>query len=134
MGGERLDVFPLPQQSGFLKSFQFASNLVDRGWNILVFPEGRTTNGDMTSFRSGIGLLAAKLGIEVVAMFLDGLADLKRENRTLARPEHVRVSIGRPVRFEPTQDSQEIARELERQVRELQSAENILTHCEETSS
>jgi len=116
------NVFPLPQQSGFLQSFQFAGNLVDRGWNILVFPEGQTTNGDMTSFRSGIGLLAAKLGINVVPMFLDGLADLKRENRILARPGHVRVRIARPVRFGPTQDPHEIAREVERRVRELQSA------------
>jgi len=116
------NVFPLPQQSGFLQSFQFAGNLVDRGWNILVFPEGQTTSGDITSFRSGIGLLAAKLGIDVVPMFLDGLADLKRENRIMASPGHVRVRIGRPVRFGPTQDPHEIARELERRVRELQSA------------
>jgi len=116
------NVFPLPQQSGFLQSFHFAGDLVDRGWNILVFPEGQTTNGNMTSFRSGIGLLAAKLGIDVVPMFLDGLADLKRENRILARPGHVRVRIGKPVRFLPTQDPQGIAAELERRVRELQSA------------
>ena len=116
------NVFPLPQQSGFLQSFQFAGNLVDRGWNILVFPEGQTTDGNMTSFRSGIGLLAAKLGIHVVPMFLDGLADLKKENRIIARPGHVRVRIGRPVRFGPTQDPHEIAAELERLVRALQSA------------
>src|SRR5215468_1455289 len=37
------NVFPLPRQSGFLQSFRFAGNLVDRHWNLLVFPEGRTT-------------------------------------------------------------------------------------------
>jgi long-chain acyl-CoA synthetase len=46
------NVFPLPQESGFLKSFAFAGNLADRGWNLLVFPEGRTTDdGHMASFR-----------------------------------------------------------------------------------
>jgi long-chain acyl-CoA synthetase len=116
------NVFPLPQQSGFLRSFQFAGDLVDRGWSILVFPEGRTTDGMMVPFQSGIGLLAAKLNIEVVPMYLVGLSDLKAENRILTRPGHVQVRIGKPVRFAATQDPHEIAAELERRVRELQSA------------
>ena len=65
------NVFPLPQRSGFLKSFTFAGDLADRGWNILVFPEGQTTeDGHMPAFRSGIGLLAKQLNIPVVPMRL----------------------------------------------------------------
>ena len=114
------NVFPLPQQSGFLKSFAFAGYLADRGWNILVFPEGRTTDdGQMAHFRSGIGLLAKQLNIRVVPMRLAGLFDLKQDNRILARPGHVQVTIGKPIRFSPDQDPNEIARELERLVAEL---------------
>jgi long-chain acyl-CoA synthetase len=116
------NVFPLPQQSGFLQSFSFAGNLADRDWNILVFPEGKTTDdGEMLPFRSGIGLLAKQLNIPVVPMYLDGLFPLKRDNRMLARPGQVRVAIGQPMRFSTEQDANEIARELERRVRELQS-------------
>jgi long-chain acyl-CoA synthetase len=114
------NVFPLPQQSGFLQSFHFAGDLVDRGWNILVFPEGQTTDGVIVPFRSGIGLLAAKLNIDVVPVYLDGLADLKKENRIMTHPGHVRVTIGKPVRFASTQDPHEIAAELECRIRELQ--------------
>ena len=114
------NVFPLPQESGFLKSFAFAGDLADRGWNILVFPEGRTTDdGHMAPFRSGIGLLAKQLNIPVVPMRLAGLFDLKQQNRILARPGHVQVTIGRPIRFSPNQDPNEIAGELERRVAEL---------------
>jgi long-chain acyl-CoA synthetase len=114
------NVFPLPQESGFLKSFAFAGDLADRGWNILVFPEGRTTDdGHMAPFRPGIGLLAKELNIPVVPMRLAGLFDLKQQNRILARPGHVQVTIGRPIRFSPDQDPNEIARELERRVAEL---------------
>jgi long-chain acyl-CoA synthetase len=114
------NVFPLPQESGFLKSFAFAGNLADRGWNLLVFPEGRTTDdGHMASFRSGIGLLAKQLNIPVVPMRLAGLFDLKQQNRILACPGHVQVTIGQPLRFSPDQDPNEIARELERRVAEL---------------
>jgi long-chain acyl-CoA synthetase len=114
------NVFPLPQESGFLKSFAFAGDLADRGWNILVFPEGRTTDdGRVAPFRSGIGLLAKQLSIPVVPMRLAGLFDLKQQNRILTRPGHVQVNIGRPIRFSPDQDPNEIARELERRVTEL---------------
>lgn len=116
------NVFPLPRESGFLYSFRFAGNLVDRGWNILVFPEGRTTeDGKMAHFRSGIGLLAKQLEIPVVPMHLDGLFDLKQSGRMITRPGRVRVTIGTPVRFSGDDDPDDIARELERRVRELQS-------------
>ncbi len=115
------NVFPLPQQSGFLQSFTFAGNLADRGWNVLVFPEGKTTeDGNMMAFRSGIGLLAKQLNIPVVPMYLQGLFDMKQHERIFAQPGHVQVTIGPPVRFECDLDANKIARELERRVRELQ--------------
>ena len=116
------NVFPLPQQSGFLRSFAFAGDLADRRWNVLVFPEGKTTeDGEMIPFRSGIGLLAKQLNIPVVPIYLHGLFDLKQRERISARPGRVRATIGAPVRFAPNQDANEITRELERRVRELQS-------------
>jgi long-chain acyl-CoA synthetase len=115
------NVFPLPQQSGFLQSFTFAGDLADRRWNVLVFPEGKTTDdGDISAFRSGIGLLAKQLNLPVVPIFLQGLYDLKRKQRIFARPGLVQVTIGAPVRFASHQDASEIVRELERRVRELQ--------------
>ena len=116
------NVFPLPKQAGFLKSFNFAGDLVDRRWSILVFPEGATSeNGKMAAFRGGIGLLARQLNIPVLPMYLDGLFPLKRENRILARPGQVRVTIGKPVEFSAEQDAADITRILEERVRELQS-------------
>jgi len=117
------NVFPLPKQSGFLQSFNFAGDLADRGWNILLFPEGQTSeDGKILPFRSGIGLLAKQLNIPVVPIHLDGLFDLKQANRIIARPGNIKVRIGPPVRFSPTQDVNEIARDLESRVRDLQSA------------
>jgi 1-acyl-sn-glycerol-3-phosphate acyltransferase len=75
----------------------------------------------MVPFRSGIGLLAKHLNLPIVPMFLEGLFDLKRDQRILARPGQVVVHIGVPVRFAAADDANEISRELERRVRELQS-------------
>ena len=114
------NVFPLPKESGFRRSFSFAGDLADRRWNILIFPEGRTTeDGQMARFRSGIGLLAQQLRLPVVPIRIDGLFELKRANRILARPGQVTVTIGQPVSFSVDQAPNEIARELERRVAEL---------------
>jgi long-chain acyl-CoA synthetase len=113
-------VFPLPKDSGFLRSFSFVGDLVDRHWSVLVFPEGLTTqDGKLAPFRSGVGLLATRLHIPVVPIRLDGLFELKQKDRSFARPGHVKVTIGKPVRFSADQDPEEIAKELQRRVEEL---------------
>ena len=75
----------------------------------------------MAHFRSGIGLLAKQLQIPVVPMHLDGLFDVKQAERIITRHGHVRVTIGAAVRFSRDANPDEITRELERRVRELQS-------------
>ena len=114
------NVFPLPREAGFRRSFSFAGDLADRGWNTLIFPEGITTpDGRLHPFRAGIGLLAKQLKLPVVPVRLDGLFDMKIENRIIHWPGRVRVSIGAPMQFPSDMDASEIARELERRVEEL---------------
>jgi long-chain acyl-CoA synthetase len=114
------NVFPLPQRAGFRKSFAFAGGLVDRGWSVLVFPEGaRTVDGQMAPFRAGIGLLAARLRLPVVPIRLAGLFERKQAGKRWARPGQIQATIGAPVSFRETDDAEEIARELERRVAAL---------------
>lgn len=114
------NVFPLPQQSGFRVSFAFAGELVDKGYSVLVFPEGgRTRDGKMAPFRAGIGLLANNLHIPIVPLRLDGLWELKQARRHWVRPGAIKVTIGAPVQFEPGTDPQQITRELEKIVASL---------------
>lgn len=114
------NVFPLPQHTGFRESFRFAGESVDRGYSILVFPEGEVTqSGAMASFQSGIGLLAQKLGVPIIPMRLDGLWEMKRDKRRFARRGEITVRIGVPVTFPPGTDPDSIARSLEGLVRAL---------------
>lgn len=116
------NVFPLPQRGGHRRSFDFAGDLVDRGFSVLVFPEGRMTiTGEMGPFRAGIGVLALELGVPVVPVHLGGLARLKLEGRRFARPGEILVTIGEPVRYERDRDPEEIAADLEARVRALES-------------
>jgi long-chain acyl-CoA synthetase len=113
-------VFPLPVRAGFRKSFEFAGELVDRGWSVLVFPEGiLTPDGAIGPFRAGIGLLVTRLRIPVIPMRLEGLFDLREANKHWTSPDHIRVTVGTPVTFPESAKPEEITRELERRVRAL---------------
>jgi long-chain acyl-CoA synthetase len=115
-----LNLFPLPGEAGFRRSFAYAGQAVDRGYSVLVFPEGRhTTDGKMNPFRAGIGLLAADLCVPVLPMRISGLFEVKQAEKKFAKPWTIRVRIGEPVKFPPGTDPQKIAAQLQNAVEAL---------------
>ena len=119
LGVSLLNLFPLPREAGFCESFAYAGESVDRGYSILVFPEGRhTTDGKMLSFRTGIGLLANNLQVPIVPMRIDGLFEVKQAGKKFARPGQIKVKIGAPVKF-GEHDPEQIAKELYKIVERL---------------
>jgi len=116
------NVFPLPQFSGFRESFRFAGESVDRGYSVLIFPEGEVNNsedGKMAPFQSGIGLLAQNLRLPIIPIRLDGVWGMKRERRRLAHRREITVNIGAPVSFFPEMTPENIAQKLEEAVAAL---------------
>ena len=98
-----LNLFPLPRQAGFRESFAYAGESVDRGYSILVFPEGHhTTDGKIRPFRAGVGLLANNLAIPVVPMRIHGLFEVKKARKNLPAPGKIQINIGLPVQFRAT--------------------------------
>ena len=120
LGVALLNLFPLPRQSGFRKSFAYAGEAVDRGYSVLVFPEGRhTEDGKLLPFRSGVGLLANNLRIPIVPLRIDGLFEVKKSGKKFAAPGKIQVRVGKPVQFAADSDAEEIARELQKIVENL---------------
>jgi long-chain acyl-CoA synthetase len=120
IGVSLLNLFPLPREAGFRQSFAYAGEAVDRGYSVLVFPEGRyTVDGKMNPFRAGIGLLANNLGIPVLPLRIEGLFEVKRAGRKFAAPGRICVRVGRPIRFAAGSDPGQIARELQNGVEGL---------------
>jgi long-chain acyl-CoA synthetase len=114
IGVSLLNLFPLPREAGFRQSFAYTGEAVDRGYSVLVFPEGRyTVDGKMNPFRAGIGLLANNLGIPVLPMRIEGLFEVKQAGKKFAGPWKICVRIGPPMSFEAGKDPGEIARELQ---------------------
>ena len=120
LGVSLLNLFPLPREAGFRESFAYTGECVDRGYNVLVFPEGHhTIDGKLRPFRPGIGLLANNLRVPIIPMRIDGLFERKQAGKKFAWPGQIRVKIGRPVQFALRSDPEWIARELQKQVDEL---------------
>ncbi|HEV8138135.1 MAG TPA: AMP-binding protein, partial [Pyrinomonadaceae bacterium] len=114
------NVFSLPQKSGFRQSFRFAGELIDRGYNLMLFPEGeRTKHGRMNPFRVGAGLLTRELQTPVVPVRIDGLWKFKQAKRHFAWPGQISVNIGEPVSYSRQDAPEKIARDLEQRVKKI---------------
>ncbi len=112
--------FPLPQrEAGTRDALRYIGELVSEGYSILIFPEGkRRRTGDIGRFQPGVGMIAARLGIPVVPVRLDGLDWVLAPEWKMARPGRVRIAFGPPLRLEGD-DYAELARRVEEAVRAL---------------
>lgn len=94
------NVFPLPRQRDFQASFAHAGKALDRGYNVMVFPEGtRSAEGQLARFRPGIGLLVKESFVPVVPVAIRGLGELKTRKRGWFRSGTIEVLVGDPIQF-----------------------------------
>jgi long-chain acyl-CoA synthetase len=114
------NAFPLPQrETGARQTLAYAGELVGRGWSILIFPEGeRSASGDIKPFRGGIGMMASRLDVPVVPVRLDGVDRVLHMKWKMAKPGHVRVAFGAPMRLHG-EDYAALAADVERLVKSL---------------
>jgi long-chain acyl-CoA synthetase len=114
------NAFPLPQrEAGARQTLIYAGELVGSGWSILIFPEGeRSATGDIKPFRGGIGMMASRLDVPVVPVRLDGVDRVLHMKWKMAKPGHVRVAFGAPMRLRG-EDYAALARDVERCVKSL---------------
>jgi long-chain acyl-CoA synthetase len=114
------NVFPLPRLRDFQPSFAHAGKAMDRGFNVMVFPEGtRSAEGQLARFRPGIGLLARQSGAPVLPVAICGLGELKAGRRRWFRSGTIEVRVGQPLRFSATETEAAITAQLHAEVERL---------------
>jgi long-chain acyl-CoA synthetase len=114
------NVFPLPKQRDFQRSFSHAGEALDKGLNVMVFPEGaRSMEGQMARFRPGIGLLVKQSGAPVLPMAMRGLGELKSSGRAWFRSGEIEIRVGEPIRFGPLDSEAAITTRLHDEVEKL---------------
>lgn len=116
------NVFPLPRLRGFRRSFAHAGEALDRGYSVMVFPEGRRSHGAaMQPFRPGIGLLAQESGVAILPVYLHGLGAAGPEGKTRRWFHNGRVAVytGRAISIDAAIDPAQLTATLEESVRRL---------------
>lgn len=122
------NVFPLPRQRDFQRSFAHAGEALDRGFHVIVFPEGtRSPDGALARFRPGIGLLVKQSSTAVLSMAIQGLGELKMRRRRWFRSGTIAVCVGKPVRFAADETEAAITAQLHTEV------EMLLASCQRQS-
>jgi len=117
------NVFPLPQTSGFRQSFAHAATLMDQGYNVIVFPEGRRASDEnIQAFMSGSGLLWSELRCPALPVYLAGLGELKRTEERWFRSKKLAVHVGNPIPWQAERTPEQGTALLEQELRSLESS------------
>ena len=114
------NAFPLPQrEAGARQTLRYVGDLLAHDFSILIFPEGkRSDTGEIGKFQPGIGMMASRLDVPVVPVRIVGLDKVLHHTWRMARPGHVRVVFGKPMRL-IGDDYAGLARRVEDAVRAL---------------
>jgi len=124
-----INALPFDRKLKGAESLTVCSKLLANDGNVLIiFPEGtRTTTGEMSRFRSGIGRLVVGTDVPVIPCFLDGGLNALPKGKALPRPCKLRLKIG-PARTygdleKNTESVQKICQDLEHSVAALGNSE-----------
>jgi long-chain acyl-CoA synthetase len=117
-----LNAFTLPRAMSSLHgTLRHMRNLTSSGWSILIYPEGeRSSSRVLLPFEPGVGSFAAKLGLPVIPVHLDGTERILHRTASLPRRGRASVRFGTPILLRGM-DYGSLTRQIERAVRDLGS-------------
>ncbi len=119
LAGIAVNLIPFPQTSGFGQSMKYAGSLVDKGYSILVFPEGaRTLDGSIHQFKDGVGMMAVNYKIPILPVKVSGLWETLPRGKFWPKMHPSTISFGAHFMVK-SEDYREAAREIEEAVRIL---------------
>ena len=105
--------FQFSQRGSVRASLDHCARITDAGWSLLFFPEGvRSDDGTIGPFKPGIGLLAARLGIAVVPVYLQGTDSVVAKDGSRPHRGYIQVRFGQPIRFGPEAGYVRVAEEI----------------------
>ena len=112
--------FPIARTGPIRPSLENLGSIMDRGWSVLIYPEGvLTVGGPMKPFMQGAGLVAVEGRVPVVPMRLDVAKFGSPSRLPLLRRGRVEIRFGSPLTFPPGTDYQQATSTIEEAVKAL---------------
>ena len=94
-----------PVSNGYDQNFPHLQRLVERGYSIVVFPEGtRTKDGEIGRFHKGAFSLAQALGVDILPLCIHGLYDVLPKHDFMLRRGSVTLEICKRIPFDAIKD------------------------------
>ena len=115
-----LNAIPIERNRVSRRSIDDASNLVNDGWSLLIYPEGgRSPDGWGQPFTGGAAFLALRCGVPVVPIHLEGTGRIMRKGKKRPVPSTTRITFGRPLWPDDGEDARKFGARIERAVAAL---------------
>jgi long-chain acyl-CoA synthetase len=114
------NAFPLTQGgTGTRQTLRYMGELVQDGFSILIYPEGRRTEqGEIGPFMPGVGMICSRLEVPVVPVRLRGLDKILERHDYFPTVGRAQVSFGSPISLTGN-DYGALAKQVEEAVRSL---------------
>jgi 1-acyl-sn-glycerol-3-phosphate acyltransferase len=90
------NTFPF-DRSGDLRGLADASILLRDGYNVLLYPQGTRSRGQLDGFRNGVGRLCCATDVPLIPIHVGGTSLLMPKGRGLERRGRTTVQFGRPL-------------------------------------
>ena len=116
------NAFPLAREGSVRRSLELLGSRLDRGFNILLYPEGKlTVGGPLQPFKAGAGLIAVEGGTPIVPVKLriDRMSIIDRRRLPSSLRGDVEFIVGTPIIFDSDTDAAVATRRLEEAVAAL---------------
>jgi long-chain acyl-CoA synthetase len=101
------NAFPLAREGGVRKSLELLGARLDRGFNILIYPEGKlTVGGPLQPFKAGAGLIAVEGGTPIVPVKINihTMSWIDRRRWPSPLRGDVELVLGEPLLFDADTD------------------------------
>jgi long-chain acyl-CoA synthetase len=101
------NAFPLAREGGVRKSLELLGARLDRGFNILIYPEGKlTVGGPLQPFKAGAGLIAVEGGTPIVPVKINihSMSWIDRRRWPSPLRGDVELVLGDPLQFDADTD------------------------------
>jgi 1-acyl-sn-glycerol-3-phosphate acyltransferase len=109
-----LAAIPIERQRVSRRSAELPAELVEQGWNLVIYPEGgRSPDGWFQAFRGGAAYLAARTGCPVVPVHIQGTFRILPRDGHRLRRSPTKVTFGMPMSPEPGEGARRLGTRIE---------------------
>jgi long-chain acyl-CoA synthetase len=115
-----MHAIPVERDGSVRASLERIGNELSQGRSVIIFPEGsRSKDGSLTSFKPGVGLLAASLQVPIIPIRLNGNYQVLPKGSRWPKRGVVQVVVGEPRSYSISQSPDDIAKDLQLAVQSL---------------